>query len=55
MRFALTEVKLGIAKIVHNFNIEPSEKTTIPMEYKNAGSLKPRHGMWLALNRIHNN
>ncbi|XP_021952885.1 cytochrome P450 9e2 [Folsomia candida] len=51
MRFALTEVKLAIAQLVHNFDIEPSRKTTIPMEYHDAGSLKPKNGMWLSLKR----
>ncbi|OXA55516.1 cytochrome P450 9e2 [Folsomia candida] len=51
MRFALTEVKLAIAQLVHNFDIEPSKRTLIPMEYEQAGSLKPKHGMWLSLKR----
>ncbi|XP_021957657.1 cytochrome P450 9e2 [Folsomia candida] len=51
MRFALTEVKLAIAQLVHNFDIEPSKRTLIPMKYDNAGSLKPKGGMWLALKR----
>ncbi|XP_021957663.2 cytochrome P450 9e2 [Folsomia candida] len=52
MRFALTEVKLAIAQLVHNFDIEPSKRTLIPMAYQNAGSLKPKDGtMWLALKR----
>ncbi|XP_021957638.1 cytochrome P450 9e2 [Folsomia candida] len=51
MRFALTEVKLAIAQLVHNFDIEPSKRTLIPMQYQNAGSLKPKDGMWLALKR----
>lgn len=51
MRFALTEVKLAIAQLVHNFDIQPSKRTMIPMEFQNAGSLKPKDGMWLALKR----
>ncbi|XP_035716599.1 cytochrome P450 9e2 isoform X1 [Folsomia candida] len=51
MRFALTEVKLVIAQLVHNFEIEPSKRTLIPMEYQNGASLKPKGGMWLALKR----
>ncbi|XP_021957568.2 cytochrome P450 6a2 [Folsomia candida] len=51
MRFALTEAKLAIAQLVHNFDIEPSKRTPIPMEYQNAAALKPKEGMWLALKR----
>ncbi|XP_021957567.1 cytochrome P450 9e2 [Folsomia candida] len=51
MRFALTEVKLAIAQLVHNFDIEPSKRTPIPMKFENASSLKPKGGMWLALKR----
>ncbi|OXA40039.1 cytochrome P450 9e2 [Folsomia candida] len=51
MRFALMEVKLAIAQLVHNFDIEPSKRTPIPMEYQNAGSLMPKGGMWLSLKR----
>ncbi|XP_021957428.1 cytochrome P450 9e2 [Folsomia candida] len=52
MRFALTEVKVAISHLVHNFRIEPSQKTLIPMKYTNENSLKPKGGMFLALNKI---
>ena len=51
MRFALTEVKLAIAQLVRHFTIEPSKRTLIPMVYQNAGSLKPKDGMWLSLKK----
>jgi len=42
MRFALTEVKSMLANLVLNFNVEPSEKTEIPIKYTAAsGSIKP--------------
>lgn len=52
MRFALAEVKVAIAHLVHNFMIEPSKKTLIPMKFSKASSLKPDGGMFLALNKI---
>ena len=52
MRFALTEVKVAIAHLVHNFCIEPSEKTLIPIKFANLNSLKPEGGMFLALKKI---
>jgi hypothetical protein len=51
MKFALTEVKLAIAQLVHNFTIEPSKKTLIPMIYQNNASLKPTDGMFLSLKK----
>jgi len=51
MRFALTEVKVALANLVRHFNIEPSQKTVIPMKFANTGSLKPDGGMWLALHK----
>jgi hypothetical protein len=49
MRFALMEVKLGIAKVVRHFTIAPSPKTLIPMVFSGAKSLSPKGGMWLAI------
>ncbi|CAL8086096.1 unnamed protein product [Orchesella dallaii] len=37
MRFALIESKSAIAKLVHSFNIEPTEKTPIPMKARYVG------------------
>lgn len=51
VRFALTEVKLVIAQLVHNFDIEPTKRTLIPMQYENSGFLRPKDDMWLALKR----
>jgi hypothetical protein len=36
MRFALTEGKTAIAKLVHSFLLEPSENTPIPMKFTNS-------------------
>ncbi|CAL8144793.1 unnamed protein product [Orchesella dallaii] len=36
MRFALVESKAAIAYLVHNFRMEPTEKTPIPMQTKHA-------------------
>jgi len=52
MRFALTEVKVAIVHLIHNFKIEPSKKTLIPMKYQKTNSLKPEGGMFLALNKM---
>lgn len=37
MRFALQESKAAIAHIVHNFLIDPTEKTPIPIVAKPVG------------------
>lgn len=37
MRFALQESKAAIAHIVHNFSINPTEKTPIPIQAKPVG------------------
>jgi len=47
MRFAITEGKAAIAQLIHNFVLEPTKRTTIPMKYLTNGSLKPIDGMWL--------
>jgi len=52
MRFALTEARVAVAQLVHNFNIQPSKKTLIPMVYDKSGSIKPKGGMYLALTKI---
>jgi len=49
MRFALFNTKMSIANVVCQYYLEPTAKTTIPMEFANVGSLKPKHGMWLRL------
>jgi len=53
MRFALAEVKVAICHLIHNFRLEPSKRTLIPMEFSSATSLKPKcGGMFLGLNKI---
>ncbi|XP_035706595.1 cytochrome P450 9e2 isoform X2 [Folsomia candida] len=52
MRFALAEVKVAISHLVHNFRIEPSKKTLIPMKFSKSNSLKPQGGMFLGLHKI---
>ena len=47
-RFALTEAKSAIAHLVHNFRLEPCEKTDIPVKYNTKTEiLKPANGMYL--------
>jgi len=52
MRFALTEVKVAISHLVHNFRLEPSKRTLIPMKFSQTSSLKPEGGMFLSLQKI---
>lgn len=52
MRFASSEVKLGVAMLVYHFNLEPSANTTIPMKFANANTLKPKYGMKIKISRI---
>ncbi|CAL8110028.1 unnamed protein product [Orchesella dallaii] len=47
MRFALTEVKAVIAKLVLTFQFGTCQKTTIPMDFDKNTNLKPKYGMWL--------
>lgn len=45
--------KIGIAKIIMNFIVSPSERTSIPVKLKPASPfLSPENGMWLNLNKI---
>lgn len=53
MRFALTEVKSAIAHIVHNFIIDPTAKTPVPMQGKPAGlQLVPPKNLELKLTPV---
>jgi len=49
MRFALFNAKMSIANVVYHYLLEPTEKTTIPMEFGNESNLKPKNGMRLKL------
>jgi cytochrome P450 len=49
MRFALTEAKLAFAHLIHNFKLEPSAKTLIPMKLAFSFNMKPDGDMWLKL------
>ncbi|XP_024082418.1 cytochrome P450 6B5-like [Cimex lectularius] len=54
MRFALMEMKLGLAKIIENFFISPGEKATYPLEMNNRSMfISPRHG-YLKMSKIAN-
>lgn len=56
-RYAAMKSKIGIAKLVLNFEILPCEKTPVePIEYKKTGLfLNSEKGMWLKLIKLNNN
>lgn len=47
-RFAEMEMKLALSEILSKFEVEPCEKTQIPMRYgKMAFLVMPEDGIWL--------
>jgi hypothetical protein len=49
----MLQAKLGIAKLVVNFEFSPNEKTTIPMEFSpTALFLAPANKMWLSVRKL---
>jgi cytochrome P450 family 6 len=52
-RFGLLQVKVGLVKLLTNFDIAVCHKTTIPMKFKpNAPFIAPIDGMWLKIKRL---
>lgn len=52
-RFGLLQAKLGIVKLVLNFDVSPGGKTTIPMKFSpTALFLTPINGMWLNVRKL---
>lgn len=52
-RFALMEIKLLFYHLLDKFEIVPTEKTKIPLVYKNSVlTLSSEFGFWLGLKRI---
>lgn len=48
LRFGMMQTRLGIATILNNFRVTPSQKTMIPLKYDPAGQLlSPLGGMYL--------
>jgi len=53
MRFAQMELKLALAEILTKYEVTPSEKTEIPLTYKNGALLlTTNHGVWVNVNKI---
>lgn len=53
MRFGLLQVKLGLVKLLTNFEFSICAKTPIPMKFvATAPFLNPEGGMWLEINSI---
>lgn len=52
-RFGMLQAKMGIVKIIQNFELSPCTDTTIPMKFaKTSLFLSPIHKMWLSLKRL---
>ncbi|XP_027854113.2 probable cytochrome P450 6a13 [Aphis gossypii] len=52
-RFAELEMKLAIVEILTKFEVLPSEKTVIPVNYfNNVFTLVPKNGIWLKFKKI---
>jgi len=53
MRFGLMQSKMGIAKMIKNFIIQPAERTQIPLKFNSTSPmLAPEKGMWLKVTKI---
>lgn len=49
------EMKLALSEILSKFEVEPCEKTEIPMKYaKKALPIMPENGIWLRFKPISN-
>jgi hypothetical protein len=48
-RFALVNGKTVLATLVHNFNIEPCERTQIPPKVAVRTGFKPENGLWFKM------
>ncbi|KAG5669752.1 hypothetical protein PVAND_000046 [Polypedilum vanderplanki] len=47
-RFGIMQSKMGIAKLIQNFEFTPCEKTTVPIDFAPSGIfLEPKNKMWL--------
>ncbi|OXA60129.1 Cytochrome P450 9e2 [Folsomia candida] len=51
-RFAVIEVKVALCHLVKNFELVPSKRTLIPLQFSDGLQRKPKGGMFLALNKI---
>jgi len=48
MKFALTQIKAGIASILHKYDVTTYSKTEVPMKFSKATfNLQPQNGIWL--------
>lgn len=48
IRFGMTQCRIGLATLINNYRISPSEKTPIPMRFDpNSVMLSPQGGMHL--------
>lgn len=53
LRFGMMQSRMGIATILNNFILSPSERTTIPMKFQaHAEMLSPVGGMFLNLEPV---
>lgn len=53
MRFGLTQIKLGVAQIIKNFELSVNSKTQLPLTYdKWYIMLCPIGGLWMNFKKI---
>lgn len=53
MRFGMMQTRIGLATLLHNFKLSPSEKTLIPMKFQPSGPvLSPAGGMFLRIEEV---
>lgn len=53
MRFGLMQTKIGLATLLNNYKISPSEKTSIPLKIQKAGFiLSSEGGMHLRIEEV---
>ncbi|RDD40232.1 Cytochrome P450 3A19 [Trichoplax sp. H2] len=52
MRFALMEIKLSIAKIIHRFKLLTSPETEIPVKVVAISTLKPKNALHLRVESV---
>lgn len=52
-RFGMMQTRIGLATILSNFKLRPSEKTPVPMVFQaNASVLSPAGGMFLRIEEV---
>lgn len=52
-RFGLLQLKIGLAHVIHNYEMTVNEKTQVPIKYETTNPVtSPAGGIWLNFKKI---